>query len=240
MARFFFSPPAATTAVPVPLLKPAVYTPVAAIATSTEIRRFLSVIQHGKFPPVPDISPQHTVRPQKEATSPQPKTEIPGFCLFPAGEKGAPMPTQPVFRSNPADKDTGTDRKIPGETETPPADTVPYSHTEKITAHLQLRRNDLITGISDTLLSRISHIAGKTGSLSTCRATFPVLGEVSFSVRHSADGVHIQIRCPSAGQALLLSCLPQLQDRLTQKTPQPVTISLTGHLSGSASAVRRK
>ncbi|QXO64464.1 hypothetical protein [Morganella morganii] len=239
MARFFFSPPA-PAAVPVPLLKPAVYTPVAAIATGAEIRRFLFVIQHGKLPSEPDISPQHTVRPQKKATSPQPKTEIPGFCLLPAGEKGEPIPTQPVFRRNPADKDTGTDRKIPGETEVIPADTVPYSNTEKITTHLQLRRNELITGISDTLLSRISHIAGKTGSLSTCRATFPVLGEVSFTVRHSADGVHIQIRCPSAGQALLLSCLPQLQDRLTQKTPQPVTISLTGHLSGSASAVRRK
>lgn len=239
MARFFFSPPA-PTAVPVPLLKPAVYTPAAAVATGAEIRRFLFVIQHGKLPSEPDISPQHTVRPQKKATSPQPKTEIPGFCLLPAGEKGEPIPTQPVFRRTPADKDTGTDRKIPGETEVIPADTVPNSNTEKITTHLQLRRNELITGISDTLLSRISHIAGKTGSLSTCRATFPVLGEVSFSVRHSADGVHIQIRCPSAGQALLLSCLSQLQDRLTQKTPQPVTISLTGHLSGSASAVRRK
>lgn len=239
MARFFFSPPA-TTAVPVPLLKPAVYTPAAAVATSAEIRRFLFVTQHGKFPPAFDISPQHSARPQKEAISPQPKTEIPGFCLFPAGDKGEPISTPPVFRGNAADKDTGTDRKIPGETETIPADLVPYSHTEKITAHLQLRRNDLITAISDTLLSRISHIAGKTGSLSTCRATFPVLGEVGFTVRHSADGVHIQIRCPSAGQALLLSCLSQLQDRLTQKTPQPVTISLTGHLSGSASAVRRK
>ncbi|QXO71909.1 hypothetical protein [Morganella morganii] len=239
MARFFFSPPA-TTAVPVPLLKPAVYTPASAVATSAEIRRFLFVIQHGKLPPAFDMSPQHSARPQKEAISPQSKTEIPGFCLFPAGDKGEPMPTQPVFRRNATDKDTGTDHKIPGETETIPADLVPNSHTEKITAHLQLRRSELITGISDTLISRISHIAGKTGSLSTCRATFPVLGEVSFTVRHSADGVHIQIRCPSAGQALLLSCLSQLQDRLTQKTPQPVTISLTGHLSGSASAVRRK
>lgn len=237
MARFLFSlPPAGAAAV----LKPGVYPPAAAIATGAEIRRFLSVIQHGKSPSASDISPQPPVRPQKEATPPQPKTGGPQYRPLPAGEKGDAPPQQPLFRGSTADNETGGNRRIPGETDVVPADNSPHSSTEKITVHLQLRKDELITGISDTLLSRISHIAGKTGSLSTCRATFPVLGEVSFTVRHSADGVHIQIRCPSAGQALLLSCLPQLQDRLTQKTPQPVTISLTGHLSGSGSAVRRK
>lgn len=237
MVRFLFSlPPAGAAAA----LKPGVHPPAAAIATGAEIRRFLSVIQHGKSPSASDISPQHSVRPQKDATPPQPKTPVPQCRLLPAGEKGDSPPEQPIIRDSTADNKTGGNRRIPGDTDAVPADNIPYSSTEKITAHLQLRKGDLITGISDSLLSRIRHITGKTGTLSTCRATFPALGEVSFTVRRSADGVHIQIRCPSAGQALLQSCLPQLQERLSQKTPLPVTISLTGHTTGSASAVRRK
>lgn len=238
MARLLFSlPPAGAAAV----LKPGVHPPAAATATGAEIQRFLSVIQHGKSPSAPDISPPHPVRPQKDAMPPRPETGVPQYRLLPAGEageKGDASPKQPVFRGCTADNKTDGNRRIPGETDAVPADNIPHSSTEIITAHLQLRKGDLITGIGDTLLSRIRHITGKNGTLSTCRATFPALGEVSFTVSHSADGVHIQIRCPSAGQALLLSCLPRLQERLSQKTPLPVTISLTGHTTGSA--VRRK
>ncbi|WP_413492900.1 hypothetical protein [Morganella psychrotolerans] len=121
-----------------------------------------------------------------------------------------------------------------------PADTAFPADTTRVTTHLHIKQADVITRISETLVTRISHISRSTETLSTCNATFPALGEINFTIRSRPDGLHIHIQCPTGGQAFLQSCLPQLQERLAQKIPQPVTITLTGNTSGSPASVRRK
>lgn len=135
----------------------------------------------------------------------------------------------------PEKENTGkkTVAEVPPE---PPSDNIPRISTEKITAHLETRRADIITRISDTLAAHITSISRHTETLTACRAAFPALGEISFTIRHRPEGIQIQICCPPGGAAFLQSCLPQLQERLMQKIPQAITLSLTG----SDSAMRRK
>lgn len=243
MARLFPFPVFIRLQPPAPP-RPVISCPSPAAATTSEIRQFLSVIRHGKPQTEsgkPSVKP-HPVLPQRPVflvpaqpfSQPKNTESIPGFL---PGREERPQTHNQLFirndipKKNNDSKSTTTD--VPAEI---PAENVPRTGTEKMTAHLEIRQADIITRITDTLVTRITHISRQTETLTTCRAAFPALGEIRFTVHHRAEGIHIQICCPPGGVAFLQSCLPQLQERLTQKIPQAVTLSL----AGANSAVRRK
>lgn len=252
-----------------PALKPAASHPGTVAATTAEVRLFLSVMRNGKTPllseklprpsepkkspafllpahvlsdikqsgnttskakTVPDIA-GNTGKKEYESQYNTGKPGISGFSKIP--DKQELRVIKNIVAHNITRRDTANITDIP-------ADTVFPADTTRVTTHLHIKQADVITRISETLVTRISHISRSTETLSTCNATFPALGEINFTIRSRADGLHIHIQCPTGGQAFLQSCLPQLQKQLAQKIPQPVTITLTGNASGSPASVRRK
>lgn len=184
---------------------------------------------------VPDIA-GNTGKKEHES---QYKTGISGFSKIP--DKQELRVIQNIVAHNITRRDTAEKTHHHRDNITDiPADTVFPADTTRVTTHLHIKQADVITRISETLVTRISHISRSTETLSTCNATFPALGEINFTIRSRADGLHIHIQCPTGGLAFLQSCLPQLQKQLAQKIPQPVTITLTGNTSGSPAAIRRR
>lgn len=202
-------------------------------AAASEVRLFLAILRHGKAQNEPGIRlPQHPVFSVPAQTFPQP-----GNTGFRPGREEKPYAHNlPVNRNDAPEKNNdikSTVTDVPAEIS---PDHVPHTVTEKMAAHLETRQTGIITRITDTLVTRITHISRQTETLTTCRATFPALGDISFTIRHRTEGIQIQICCPPGSAAFLQSCLPRLQEQLTQKIPQPFTLLLTG----SDSAVRRK
>lgn len=237
MARFFpfpvfvcLKPPAAERHV---ISSPS---PVAA----SEVRQFLAILRHGKTQNESGIRPvaPHTVLPQHPAFSVPAQTfpHCGNTGFMPGREEKPHAHNLPVNRNDTPEKNNdikSTVTDVPAEIS---PEHVPHTVTEKMAAHLETRQTSIITRITDTLVTRITHISRQTETLTTCRATFPALGDISFTIRHRTEGIQIQICCPPGSAAFLQSCLPRLQEQLMQKIPQPFTLLLTG----SGSAVRRK
>ncbi|HCM63550.1 MAG TPA: hypothetical protein DIT05_13550 [Morganella sp. (in: Bacteria)] len=234
-----------------PALKPAARIPGTVTATTAEIRLFLSVMQNGKKNILSDIKqsgnktsqtktvPDTAGNTGKKEHESQYKTGISGFSKIP--DKQELRVTQNIAAHYITRRDTAEKTNHHRDRITDvPADTAFMTDTTRVTTHLHIKQADVITRISDTLVNRITHISRSTETLSTCNAIFPALGEINFTIRSRADGLHIHIQCPTGGQAFLQSCLPQLQERLAQKVPQPVTITLVGNTSVSPASIRRK
>lgn len=202
-------------------------------AAASEVRQFLAVLRHGKMQNESGIRlPQHPACSVPAQTFPQLRNT--GF--MPGREEKPHVHNLPVNRNDTPEKNNDINSTVTDVPADISAEPVPHTVTEKMAAHLEIRQTGIITRITDTLAARITHISRQTETLTTCRATFPALGDISFTIRHRTEGIQIQICCPPGSAAFLQSCLPRLQEQLMQKIPQSFTLLLTG----SDSAVRRK